>query len=326
MRVGIISTPSKTGRINLVSRTKKNIIIISASSDIGAAMSERWLEQGWNVWGTHRTVTPALRALEDAGLKSVYCDLASIKSVKAACSELIESCSEWDVLVLAPGTQEPVGNFETLAFDKWRESIQVNFTEQLGIVHALLSTRRTKGVEVEPLVLFFAGGGTNNAVVKYSGYVISKVALIKMCEFLDAEIEDTRFSIVGPGWVKTKIHQATLDAGEKAAGKNFQETQRKLESDELTPMQDVLDCCDWVIDSPRNVVSGRNFSVVYDRWRDERLADLLREYPDMYKLRRAGNHILVKDDVPNWPTGHRDPNAKSDTLIRSTEKQSTDST
>ena len=109
-----------------------------------------------------------------------------------------------------------------------------------------------------------------------------------MCELLDAEVPDTSFVIVGPGWVKTKIHQATLDAGLKA-GANYEKTKAKLAGDECTPMEKVLDCCDWIIKADRSIISGRNFSVVFDKWEDPALMKKLAEDPDMYKLRRHRN-------------------------------------
>ena len=142
-------------------------------------------------------------------------------------------------------------------------------------------------------MILFAGGGTNSATKYYSAYTISKIALIKMCELLSAEILDIRFSIVGPGWVKTKIHDATLTAGERA-GKNYEKTKFKLQSDELTTMKDVLDCCDWLISSPRELISGRNFSTVFDKWGTEELFEALIRDSDMYKLRRHGNELLIK--------------------------------
>ena len=117
--------------------------------------------------------------------------------------------------MLCPGTQEPAGPFVTCNFDAWEESVRVNFTGQIRIIQELLPTRRVHPA-LEPLVLLFAGGGTNNATVNYSAYTISKIALIKMCELLDAEVPDTRFAILGPGWVKTKIHEATLRVGAQA--------------------------------------------------------------------------------------------------------------
>lgn len=272
-------------------KEKRTAIIISASSDIGTAMCHRWMDRGWELYGTYRTSSPAVEAMAKMGVKLVSCDLSDEGSVNDACSKLRSSCPQWDVLVLCPGTQEPVGAFSETGFDSWEESIKVNFSSQLRIVHELLS-ERAKAVIHGPIVLFFAGGGTNNATLSYSAYTISKLALIKMTELLDAEIPDTRFTIVGPGWVKTKIHDATLNAGEKA-GANYQRTIDKLAGNECTDVEDVLDCCDWLIDAPREVVSGRNFSVVFDRWGTDELTEMLTKNPDMYKLRRFGNDWLV---------------------------------
>jgi len=195
---------------------------------------------------------------------------------------------------MCPATQHPVGAFLECDFDEWEESVKVNFTSHLRIIHGLLPSRHLNSA-LGPCVLFFAGGGTNSAPVNYSAYTISKIALIKMCELLDAEISDTRFVIVGPGWVRTKIHKSTLRAGIRA-GTNYQRTIEKLARDEFTSMELVLDCCDWLIDSPRELVSGRNFSVVFDKWGTKELEERLLQEPHMYKLRRYGNDWLVKDE------------------------------
>lgn len=262
-------------------------VIVSVSSDIGLAMSRRWVARGWSVVGTYRTQSPAVIALADQGVGLVACDLSDPAGIDAAASELRARCPSWDVLVLCPGTQEPVGPFVACEFDAWERSLRINFTAQMRIVHELLPARRTSTAP-SPCVLFFAGGGTNSAPVNYSAYIVSKIALIKMCELLDAEIPDTRFSVVGPGWVKTKIHAATLSAGTRA-GANYQRTLDKLAGDECTPMGRVLDCCDWLVEAPREVVSGRNFSVGFDRWGRRELAERLSNHPNMYKLRRFGN-------------------------------------
>jgi len=274
-------------------REDRSAIIISASSDIGTAMSQRWLARGWNVLGTYQTRSQAVDELEAHGVKVVRCDLSDPQSVRDACSALRALCPAWDVLVMCPGTQNPVGAFVECNFDEWEESVRINFTSQMRIIHELLPSRQVNST-LEPCVLLFAGGGTNNAPVNYSAYTISKIALIKMCELLDAEVLDTRFVIVGPGWVKTKIHESTLKAGARA-GTNYQRTIQKLASDECTPMDQVLDCCDWVVDAPRESVSGRNFSVAFDMWGTEELAQRLAEEPNMYKLRRYGNDWLVKN-------------------------------
>ena len=267
-------------------------IIISASSDIGTALSERWLARGWSVFGTYRTESEAVNQSKSHGADLVRCDLSDPGSVRSTCCDLMKLCGQWDVLVMCPGTQEPVGPFAQCTFDEWEESVGVNFIGQMRVVHELLPVRRVSP-GLEPIVLFFAGGGTNDAPADYSAYTVSKIALIKMCELLDAEIPDTRFAIVGPGWVKTKIHQSTLQAGERA-GANYQRTIDKLAGDECTPMDRVLDCCDWLVDAPRRLVSGRNFSVKFDEWGSKELEKRLSMESDMYKLRRYGNDWRIE--------------------------------
>jgi len=262
-------------------------VIVSISSDIGYALAKRWRQRGMEVCGTYRTPSALVDDLEGCGVKTFHCDMANASSVRNACASLRLASSQWDYLVLCPGALGPVGTFSDDDFARWEESLEVNFTRQIQIVHELLPSRNKKGKR-PAVVLFFAGGGINNATVNYSAYTVSKIALIKMCELLDAEVPDTNFVILGPGWVKTKIHQATLDAGKKA-GANYQKTVTKLAGDECTPMEKILDCCDWIIKADRKIVSGRNFSVVFDKWGSLPLIKKLAEDPNMYKLRRHGN-------------------------------------
>ncbi len=275
-----------------MAKDARNAVIISISSDIGIAMAQRWLLDGWRVYGTYRTESLAVKDLIKRGAKLVFCDLSDLYSIEQCCLKIKSQCLQWDALIMCSGLQDPVINFIDSNFDEWENSIKVNFSSQMRIVHSLLHTRKLQ-TKLGPCVLFFAGSGTNSAPVKYSAYVVSKIALIKMCELLDADISDTRFTVVGPGWVKTKIHDSTLKAG-LHAGANYQKTKEKLASNELTPMKTVLDCCDWLVNSPREVVSGRNFSVVFDQWGSEELKNKLLEDSQMYKLRRHKNNELMR--------------------------------
>lgn len=271
-----------------MNKKNRSVIIISATSDIGIEMCKKWRTNGWDIYGTYRTSSQNVKNMEDIGVKMVHCDLSNNESINSACSKLRDLCSSWDTLIIAVGDQEPVGSFLKSDFTEWEKGVHVNFLKQMQVVHELLPFRNTDAPN-GPCVLLFAGAGTSNAPVNYSAYIVSKIALIKMCELLDAEIPDTRFSIIGPGWVKTKIHNATLKVGEERAGLNYLRTLEKLEGNECSPMNSILDCFEWIIDSPREIVSGRNFSVVFDAWGTEKLTKRLSEDRDMYKLRRLGN-------------------------------------
>jgi NAD(P)-dependent dehydrogenase (short-subunit alcohol dehydrogenase family) len=266
----------------------KTAVIAGISSDIGLALASRWRGRGWQVMGTFRTRSDAVTSLERQGVRLVACDFASRESVRAAGHWLAEMQQGWDVLVLGAATMQPIGAFADSDFDAWATSIEINFINQLSLLHALLGTRR---IGSQPSVLMFAGGGTNSAPVNYSAYTLSKIALVKACELLDAELPDCRFVILGPGWVQTKIHNETLRAGVRA-GSALDATKSRLSTGDFVQMSDVLDCCDWLVGASRDVVGGRNFSVAHDPWATTEIEAALASDKNLYKLRRAGNDAL----------------------------------
>lgn len=263
-------------------------IIISISSDIGFELAKSWLKNGDKVIGTYRTWNTNLDEISNyQNLTLLKLDFDRKHKIKTLPS-VVRKLGTWEVLVIAAGRQEPIGNFEGLNFSDWTEGVRVNFLDQINIVHQLLPIR-SKSTDTGPSVLFFAGGGTNNSVNNYSAYTISKISLIKMCELLSTEIPSVKFSIVGPGWVKTKIHLPTIiDAG-KQTKENFKKTVEMLAGNDCVPISNVIESCNWIINQQTKIVSGRNFSTKFDKF-NQSLIDELSADVDMYKLRRNKNN------------------------------------
>ena len=126
--------------------------------------------------------------------------------------------NNWDNLIIMPATQKPIGLFSEVKAAAWSASINLNFSNQMYLINKLYSKRRISNKN--KTIILWAGGGTNNATKYYSAYTISKIAQIKMAELLNHEMTDTKVVILGPGWVKTKIHQETLK-NKKYARENF---------------------------------------------------------------------------------------------------------
>ena len=143
--------------------------------------------------------------------------------------------------------------------------------------------------KIIPTVIFFAGGGTNSATPSYSSYTIGKISMIKAVELLDHEFDDIKFTILGPGWVKTKIHQSTLETKHKPH-KNYNKTLKMLSNPKLcNPIEKVIDDIYKLIDLPKSLVGGRNFSSVHDSLDKDKLKSLYKKNVDFYKLRRNLN-------------------------------------
>lgn len=264
-------------------------IVVGASSDIGAALCRDWLARGWTVSGTYRTMSDEFSTLARRLKVVVNVDFGVAASVDDAGLLLKQQIPCWSVLVISPGTQDPIGAFSECHFDDWAQSVTVNYVNQMRIVHALLQNRNSGSDKSTSTVIFFAGGGVNNAPLNYSAYISSKIALVKMTEVLAAEIDDTKFVVVGPGWVNTKFHKALIRAAAGSSG-SLKQSAERLKSVSYTPLQKIVDCCNVLITAEKSAVSGRNFSIVHDRWDTPQLYQELLQNPEMYKLRRFGNN------------------------------------
>jgi NAD(P)-dependent dehydrogenase (short-subunit alcohol dehydrogenase family) len=270
------------------------VFILSASSDIGLALAKRYLNQGCRVLGTYMSSEHLIRGIRDKkDCHLFYCDITSKESVAKLLEDVGGLQYRWDVFISCVSRPQPLTAFFQGNFDSWSESIHVNVIEQLRVLHGLYPLRNKKKVCD---VAFFAGGGVNNAVMNFSAYTASKIMLIKMCEYLDAENEDLNIFIVGPGWTRSKGHYKILYDKQVSAEK-YQQTLEFLRHHKGTPMQDIFNCIEWLRMQGRKVSGGRNFSVVYDCWKgvhSQNMAEELRKDPNMYKLRRCKNDLFIR--------------------------------
>ena len=272
----------------------KTYLIASISSDIGFELAKTWIAEGHKVIGTYRNWNKSLEYFQHSkNVELFHMDFNNLDEFPVTTQKIIDSMSYWDNLIIASGSQEPIGLFSEIEFSDWKLGFEMNFISQLEFLHKMLPYRkiRKKTEDNIPSVLFFAGGGTNNSVNYYSAYTVAKIALIKMCEILDSEIPDTKFCILGPGWVNTKIHNPTLFDQGKNSRENYRKTIEMLRTAEesCTPMEKIVSACNWLLDVNSKLISGRNFSVVNDLLGENELLEVLAKDINMYKLRRSGN-------------------------------------
>ena len=78
---------------------KKNIFILSISSDIGASLAKFWLSKGHSVSGTYRKKSDLTKDLEQLGINLYHLDLKSPKSCLNF-SGPISNSYKWDTISL----------------------------------------------------------------------------------------------------------------------------------------------------------------------------------------------------------------------------------
>jgi NAD(P)-dependent dehydrogenase (short-subunit alcohol dehydrogenase family) len=272
--------------LRLTVPSARTVFILGASSDIGVNLMRRYLSGGATVIGTYRRAgaLDEFSAHPEAHLLEL--DVERPEAFDGIAQTLAAQDLRWDTFIALNGTMEPIGPFLDIDGAAWQRSICANAILPCRLLKALYPYRHVGRMSS---AVFFAGGGTNNPFTNYSAYCLSKILLIKMCELLDDEVPDLKSFIVGPGYVRTRIHDETLRAAERS-GENLAKTRRLLAT-EGTSMDDIHACIEWCVSQDRSVVGGRNLSVVHDAWREggEMLATHLAADPNKFKLRRSGN-------------------------------------
>jgi len=255
-------------------------IIAGHDSGFAQIIIPELISQQWRVISTSRR--PQIS--EHFGKNNLIysCDFTNRESIDDCISQMSQHCSDWKLLVLSIGMLNPIDLLSKCPFDEWEQSIQVNFINQLYFIQVLLNST---DLRVDRKILTFAGSGTNSAPVNFSAYTLSKIALIKAMELLAAEYPSQTFVSLGTGWMNTPIHQQTLDAGARAGIVLF-ETVRRKASDDFGKFQMLLDFIVWVLSTPRELISGRNFSLQGDDWQSRDFIDKLGNSSQTFKLRR----------------------------------------
>ena len=260
----------------------KKIIIISISSDFGHSLASYYLKFN-KIIGTYRKTNSDLKSISKNNnlvLKKV--NLTNKNSVINFCNYILEYHKDWTHIIFCNGYLNPVQKFTKVKFENWNNSIQVNFISISNILNSILKNNKKKRK-----ILFFAGGGTNNAVKYYSSYTLSKILLIKFAELLDYEEKKIDISILGPGWINTKIHEATLKSKIKKF-KNKAITKKNIYKNNKNDLRKLNLCVDWMF-KHSSKISGRNISLKFDKWGSQSLLLRLKKDKNLYKLRRYKN-------------------------------------
>ncbi|MBT6046053.1 MAG: SDR family oxidoreductase [Candidatus Scalindua sp.] len=262
----------------------KHALIVGGNSGIGEDLAKRYTKDNVKVIGTYRQ-TPGVLTESSSGVDFYQLDVTNPENIDSFIEYLRDREYRWDIIVFSVGTLEPIGNFYDLDFNQWEQSYTANYFGQLRVMHGV-----RKLANPGATVIFFTGGAPSGVLQRFSAYSVAKIGLTKMVEYLDVEDKEVKYAIVGPGWVNTRIHEQTIAAGEDA-GSNLQRTQLFLEKGEVgTPLQDIYGCINWIASKSKQMVGGRNFSVVWDAWGDKKgsedLESNLSHDDNLFKIRR----------------------------------------
>ncbi len=216
-----------------------NCILLGSNSEIGQELRVRLHVDGWTVFSWAR-------------------------------GDRVDTLPAWSLIVCAIGQVAPVGPWWEQDAVQWEGCIESNLFAPLRLLRALWDRR-----EPDSAVCFLAGSNPNRIMAGYSAYNVGKMALLKAVEQIDAESPDCKIFALGPGYIPTKIHRATHEAGWP---------NEVIARGPTATMQGVYDCLKWAIAQKKEIIGGRNICASDSR---TCLATMLLENQNLYKLRRC---------------------------------------
>ena len=281
------------------SLSSKTIIITGGSIGIGFAVAKKCAKEGANVIIAARNkddLSTALNSLRNVSKKEhdIYSlDVSNYDEVKDFTKWIKHSYKEIHGLVNCAGVYGPIGKTPTVDIDQFKNTININF---LGTVYMCTSLNTLFSNNKRKKIVNFSGGGAATPFPNYSAYATSKVAIVRFTENLALELSNDDFDVncIAPGFVVTRIHKTTIDAGEEAAGTNFfSGTKKQIESGGVPP-EKAANLATFLLSDKSNGITGKFISAPWDAWDEKSFQDLLRTDKDFATLRRIDNKTFFK--------------------------------
>jgi NAD(P)-dependent dehydrogenase (short-subunit alcohol dehydrogenase family) len=185
-------------------------------------------------------------------------------------------------LVCAAAVIDPVGKIGTYAPSAFRKTLETNlFGCFLAVHHCLPALRAASGS-----VVFFGGGGATSPLPRYDAYAASKCATVRLGENLSSVLAEDGINVncVAPGFVVTRMHDATVAAGPEAAGEAYYKRTREGIAEGGFPASEAAELVCRLIEGVP--FSGKLISAQWDPWRDEEFVKRLALDSDLGTLRR----------------------------------------
>ncbi|KAJ4365033.1 hypothetical protein N0V83_008649 [Neocucurbitaria cava] len=192
----------------------KTVLITGATGGIGG-LARAWATAGAKaialIGRNKDLLAEPSQAVESINLSTkvlaLTTDLTSETEVKAMFRQVVDAFGTVDVVVHAAGAMAggPVGDLDPHA---WFQGYEVNVKGSYILVHEYLK------VVPNGTIIFLGTLGASLTVPGMSSYSGSKLALLKLAEFLDAEKPDLRIFTIHPGIVAVTEtgRGATVDA------------------------------------------------------------------------------------------------------------------
>ena len=277
----------------------KVVIVTGGSMGIGYACAKECMEEGATVIICARNkddlnvAYDKLAEIDSKRIVSIPADVSIDREVGYVLWTASTKFGKIDGVIHSAGIYGPIGPIMEISPDEWLNTIKVNLFGSFLVARAAAYYMKNKGGSI----VLMSGGGAATPFPNYTAYASSKVGVVRLAETIAQELApyNIRVNAVAPGFVATRLHQQTIEAGEKLAGTFVEITKQKLEKGAVPPEIPARACAFLLSDAAQGI-TGKFIAAPYDGWENwpKHLDEI--ENSDLFTLRR----IVPKDRGMNW--------------------------
>ena len=223
-----------------------------------------------------------------AGADCVACDVGEPADVERLVSGTLERHGRIDVLVNNAGLYGPVGPVTDNDPGAWLEACRVNL---FGVFLTTHHVGRAMIAQGGGAIVNLSGGGGTAPKPRYSSYAASKAGVLRLTENAAVELEPhgIRVNAIAPGFIATRIHEATLAAGE--ASGELELVKAKIAEGGDDPRK-AAELALFLAGEEAEGITGRLFSAIFDDWKNPAVREKLRASKHLFTLRRIDDFMF----------------------------------
>jgi len=222
-------------------------------------------------------------------------DVSDPNQVAHLVQRTVSELGRCHILVNNAGIYGPMGESESVDWQEWIRTIEINLFGSVLMCRALLPHFKSEGYGK---IIQLSGGGATNPMPRISAYAVSKAAVIRFVETLAAEVSLHHIDVnaIAPGALNTRMLKEVLAAGPEKVGQDFYKKSLKQQDSGGVDLNHAADLAVFLASASSDGLTGKLISAVWDRWQS--WPQHLREInnSDAYTLRR----ITGKDRGLDW--------------------------
>jgi len=278
----------------------RTIVVTGGSMGIGLAVAQQCAKEGASIILVSRHQSDLITALKTLGNNQTHgyysLDVSSQAEVSKTVQMVTKDWASVDGLVNCAGVYGPIGAIDKIDPAEFAVAIQINLLGTFYMCHYFLpllkKSKRGK-------IVNYSGGGAAGPFPNYSAYATSKAAIVRLTENIAMELKPDNIDVnaVAPGFVVTRLHQETLNAGDKAGSDFLKKTEEQISKGGVPPSVSAR-LTAFLLSSASDGISGKFISAPWDPWEKQDFLTELKTDPDFAVLRRIDHKTFFRVNSP----------------------------